>query len=82
GSILDFPFSIIASNPHFLDADSIVLSAVEGMHPDDAIHRSFADSEQTTGIIMNGFRRLQYNINVINDSSMRFYDRDSSLLIN
>ncbi|CAF4675600.1 unnamed protein product, partial [Rotaria sp. Silwood2] len=48
-SEVDIPFPIIASNPHFLDADPIVLNAVEGMHPDDAIHRSFADIEPTTG---------------------------------
>jgi len=47
GSNITFP--IIASNPHFLDADPIVLNAVEGLHPDDAMHRSFADIEPTTG---------------------------------
>ncbi|CAF4585620.1 unnamed protein product, partial [Rotaria sp. Silwood2] len=49
GGSLSIPFPIIASNPHFLDADPIVLDAVEGMHPNDTIHRSFADIEPTTG---------------------------------
>ncbi|CAF4429658.1 unnamed protein product, partial [Rotaria sp. Silwood2] len=49
GLAADIPLPFIASNPHFLDADPTVLYAVEGMHPDDAIHRSFGDLEPMTG---------------------------------
>ncbi|CAF3703471.1 unnamed protein product [Rotaria socialis] len=67
---IDFPLPIIASNPHFLDADPIVSNAVDGMQPDSELHRSFGDVEPRTGIIMNGSRRLQFNMNVVNDSSI------------
>ena len=46
---IDFPLPIIASNPHFLDADPIVSNAVDGMHPDSELHRSFGDVEPRTG---------------------------------
>jgi hypothetical protein len=40
---------IIASNPHFLDADQSVQDAVDGLMPNEAFHRSYADIEPTTG---------------------------------
>jgi hypothetical protein len=48
-SELFVPYPKIASNPHFLDADPIVLNAVEGLYPNDTLHRSFVDIEPTTG---------------------------------
>ena len=90
GSKLSIPLPIIASNPHFLDADRSVQVAVEGLGPDEVLHRSFADIEPITGskilqkliqikkkeyfhfslVVMNGSRRMQFNINVINDSAI------------
>ncbi|CAF5000558.1 unnamed protein product, partial [Rotaria sp. Silwood1] len=49
GLAADVPLPFIASNPHFLDADSAVSNSVEGMHPDDENHRSFGDIEPLTG---------------------------------
>ncbi len=40
---------IIASNPHFLAADRSVQDAVNGLIPDEILHRSYMDIEPTTG---------------------------------
>ncbi|CAF3824396.1 unnamed protein product [Rotaria magnacalcarata] len=70
GSSIAIPLPIIASNPHFLDSDRSIQDAVDGLIPDDISHRSYMDLEPTTGIIMNGSRRMQFNINVVNDSKI------------
>ncbi|CAF1007395.1 unnamed protein product [Adineta steineri] len=70
GSSVSIPLPIIGSNPHFLEADSTVQKSVEGLIPDGIKHRSFIDIEPLTGNVMNGSRRIQININVINDSSI------------
>jgi len=49
GSKLSIPLPIIASNPHFLDADRSVQDAVEGLVPNEILHRSYVDIEPTTG---------------------------------
>ncbi|CAF0969014.1 unnamed protein product [Rotaria sordida] len=67
---LAIPLPIIASNPHFYAADQSVQDAVDGLTPDEMLHRSFMDIEPTTGIIMNGTRRMQFNVNVVNDSKI------------
>lgn len=48
-SMIAIPLPIIASNPHFLEADPSVQSAVLGLEPDDTKHRSFVDIEPLTG---------------------------------
>ncbi|CAF3263273.1 unnamed protein product, partial [Rotaria sp. Silwood2] len=70
GSSLSIPLPIIASNPHFLATDRSVQDAVDGLIPDEILHRSYMDIEPTTGIVMNGSRRMQFNINVVNDSKI------------
>jgi hypothetical protein len=40
---------IIASNPHFLDTDRSVRDAVDGLVPNEILHRSYMDIEPTTG---------------------------------
>ncbi|CAF3768756.1 unnamed protein product [Rotaria sp. Silwood1] len=70
GSSLSIPLPIIASNPHFLATDRSVQDAVDGLIPDEMLHRSYMDIEPTTGIVMNGTRRMQFNINVVNDSKI------------
>ncbi len=49
GSTISIPIPIIASSPHFLDADSSVQDAVQGLKPDDTLHRSYMDLEPITG---------------------------------
>ncbi|CAF5184241.1 unnamed protein product, partial [Rotaria magnacalcarata] len=56
-------------------ADPAVQNAVYGLEPDDIAHRSFVDIEPLTGIVMNGSRRLQVNLNVINDSAISAISR-------
>ncbi len=43
------PLPIIASNPHFLDADLSVRNAIDGLVPDDLLHRSYGEIEPITG---------------------------------
>jgi hypothetical protein len=49
GSSISIPLPIIASNPHFLGADTLVKNAVNGLKPDESMHRSFMDVEPITG---------------------------------
>jgi len=49
GTSVSMPLPIIASSPHFLDADPSVQNAVQGLTPDELIHRSFMDVEPITG---------------------------------
>ncbi|CAF2399961.1 unnamed protein product [Rotaria sp. Silwood2] len=69
------PLPIIGSSPHFLGADPSVQNGVIGLTPDEIKHRSFMDIEPLTGIVMNGSRRLQINLNVINDSAINAISR-------
>ncbi|UJR36346.1 hypothetical protein I4U23_029073 [Adineta vaga] len=80
GSSLTLPLPIIASSPHFLEADSTVQKAIDGLSPDGSKHRSFVDIEPLTGIVMNGSRRLQININVVNDSTISAVSRVKPLV--
>lgn len=59
GSKLSIPLPIIASNPHFLDADRSVQMALEGLTPDETLHRSFADIEPITGSKNSKINRMR-----------------------
>jgi len=71
GTSVSVPLPIITSCPHFLDADPSVQSAIQGLQPDERIHRSFMDVEPITGTVMNGSRRMQVNLNIVNDPNIR-----------
>lgn len=49
GSKMSISLPIIASNPHFLDADRSVQNSVVGLIPNELIHRSYVDIEPITG---------------------------------
>lgn len=49
GDTMVIPLPIIASSPHFLGAADSVRDAIQGLHPDEIIHRSFMDVEPITG---------------------------------
>ena len=36
---------LVFSQPHFLNADPVVLHGVDGMHPDAKLHGTFIDIE-------------------------------------
>ncbi|CAF3534142.1 unnamed protein product [Adineta steineri] len=80
GSTFAIPLPIIASNPHFLAADRSVQDAIIGLMPDEMLHRSYIDIEPMTGIVMNGSRRMQFNLNVINDSKISGVSHVKSLV--
>ncbi|CAF0903804.1 unnamed protein product [Rotaria sordida] len=78
--VLPIPLPIIGSNPHFLAADSSIQNGINGLTPDDIKHRSFMDIEPLTGVVMNGSRRLQINLNVVNDSAISAIARLNSFV--
>ena len=49
GNLLAIPLPIIASNPYFLDADRSVQEAVQGLIPNEDLHRSYMEIEPITG---------------------------------
>lgn len=49
GSSFPIPLPIIASAPHFLGADPSVRNSVDGLSPNDDLHRSFIEIEPITG---------------------------------
>jgi hypothetical protein len=64
---------IILSNPHFLFADASNLNNYEGITPptlDD--HNTVVLLEPVTGIEFKANKRLQFNINLVNDSKIRY----------
>jgi len=50
------------------------------LKPDEILHRSYIDIEPITGIVMNGSRRMQFNINVVNDSKISAISHIHSLV--
>lgn len=64
---------IILSNPHFLFADASTLSNYEGITPPTLEdHNTVVLLEPVTGIEFKANKRLQFNINLVNDSKIRY----------
>nr|QZH55096.1 sensory neuron membrane protein 3 [Achelura yunnanensis] len=53
---------LVLTNPHFLDADPTYINAVEGLNPDENIHRIAVNLEPNTGIVISGYSRAQFNM--------------------
>ncbi|CAH1394781.1 unnamed protein product [Nezara viridula] len=54
---------VILSNPHFYGASENYKSAVKGLQPEKNLHESFLELEPTTGVPLQGKRRIQVNVN-------------------
>jgi hypothetical protein len=39
-----------ASQPHFLHGDDILVSSVEGLNPEEAVHQTWLDIDAYTGL--------------------------------
>ncbi|XP_015787873.1 platelet glycoprotein 4 [Tetranychus urticae] len=64
---------IYLSNPHFLDADPIYASTVEGLKPNRSKHSFWIDVEPTTGSTIGIAARVQLNVAVsTGQASIRF----------
>jgi hypothetical protein len=72
GSPLTVPLPIIASNPHFLAADRSIQQAIEADHRWYVFNGMTRTNKCLSLVVMNGSRRMQFNINVVNDSRIRF----------
>jgi len=56
---------IMLTKPHFLDTDSSVSSLIQGMSaPNRDDHDTYIDVEPLSGIMMNGAKRLQINVDI------------------
>jgi lysosome membrane protein 2 len=80
GSSVSIPLPIYSSFPHFLDAAPSVQNGIQGLSPNELKHRSFMDVEPITGTVMNGSRRMQVNLNVLNDSSINLISKYKSFV--
>lgn len=53
---------VIATMPHFLNADVRYLNMIDGLRPDPELHDVFSDLEPYTGSPLRGGKKLQFNI--------------------
>ncbi|KAJ8670662.1 hypothetical protein QAD02_001921 [Eretmocerus hayati] len=53
---------IILTFPHLLWADERYAQTVDGLHPDPKKHQTFVDFEPNTGTLLQGSRRVQFNL--------------------
>ena len=53
---------LVFSNPHFLFADSYFSREISGFNPVQAEHESFAEVTEKLGIVINGRKTVQLNI--------------------
>ena len=58
----NFQVPLVFSNPHFYLADSYFSSEISGFNPIKEEHESFADVTEKLGIVINGRRTVQLNI--------------------
>lgn len=54
------------SLPHFLDGDRSLTQNIEGLYPNPEIHTSFLDVHPIFGYTMDGWTKLQLNMQVVN----------------
>jgi lysosome membrane protein 2 len=64
-----FPMNapVFASKPHFLDADPLFLANLTGLSPNRTLHDSYLDIEPNTGGALRAAKRIQININIVNN---------------
>lgn len=56
------PLPIFECKAHFLDADPVLVAAVNGISPDRDLHDTLLDVEPLSGVTMQAQKRLQVNI--------------------
>ena len=50
------------SSPHFYQGYPGLVEAVEGMKPNESLHRTYLNYEPITGLLLHGHQRLQINV--------------------
>jgi len=58
---------VLISKPHFLDSNSRVINAIEGVQPNRIDHETYLDVEPISGVTMNARERVQVNFNLSSD---------------
>lgn len=66
----NFEVPMVFSNPHFYQADSYFLTEITGFSPVKEEHESFADVTEKLGIVINGRKTVQLNIDT---EAYRYY---------
>jgi lysosome membrane protein 2 len=56
---------VIVSAPHFYQGSDVLYTFVSGLHPDAAIHETYVNVEPTLGVVLEGYRRIQINVEII-----------------
>ena len=70
---------VFVSFPHFLHGDTRLVSAVEGLNPNDAEHESNLDMEPQTGLLTQAHKRLQVNYQMVNKKFPQTNPQDINL---
>lgn len=55
---------LMASKPHFLDADPVLLNAVDGVNPNRRNHDIFVHHDLFTGTPLSAAKRLQFSLDL------------------
>jgi lysosome membrane protein 2 len=53
---------IIMSQPHFFQAAPKYLEAIDGLQPNEALHKTIIDVEPHTGLVLNAAKKIQLNV--------------------
>lgn len=53
---------LVSSNPHFLDGESVLFSAISGMRPNQKYHKSKLFVDPQTGVVLKSEINMQTNI--------------------
>jgi lysosome membrane protein 2 len=61
-SFLFIDAPVVATMPHFLDADNRYGLLIEGLNPTQEKHGIFMDIEPMTGTPLRGGKRMQFNM--------------------
>ena len=73
---------IFMSAPHFWEAVPDLVDSIEGMHPNETLHRTFMNIEPMTGIVLGASKRLQINVMTLNAfaSKTKYFKRKHTFL--
>ena len=76
-----FGIPVFVSFPHFLHGDTRLVSAVEGLNPNEDVHDSIFDVEPQTGLPTLAHKRLQVNYQMI-DKILPQTNPSNTILVN
>uniref|UniRef100_A0A146KW99 Sensory neuron membrane protein 2 n=2 Tax=Lygus hesperus TaxID=30085 RepID=A0A146KW99_LYGHE len=72
---------VVLTFPHFYKASRYYQNAVDGLSPDSDTHQSYVSLEPTTGIPINGAKRIQINFQLKGTPAMKMTGKARDLLM-